>query len=116
MAEDLFLKLDSKVWKEYDFDDTDGITGTVYTDRAMTSAKNLTGFTITLNLYRRWHRVARISQTATAVVAASGTWKWLPTEGDMPISGVYNAEIELTQDGLRKSTINDVEVHVKRGP
>ena len=116
-AEDLYLKLDSDTWKEFDFDDTNGITGTVYTDRAMSSAKNLTGFTLTFKLYRRWHRVSRVEQTATIVVAASGTWKWLPVEGDIPINGFYNAELEIADaSGIKKSTKNDVEFFIKGGP
>lgn len=116
-AEDLYLKLDSDTWKEFDFDDTNGITGTVYTDRVMSSAKNLTGFTLTFKLYRRWHRVSRVEQTATIVVAASGTWKWLPIEGDIPINGFYNAELEIADaSGIKKSTKNDVEFFIKGGP
>ncbi|UVF62289.1 upper tail fiber [Nitrososphaeria virus YSH_462411] len=113
-AEDLYLKLDSDTWVEGDYDDTNGITGTIYTDRALSSAKNLTGFTLKFKLFKRWHRVSRIDQDATIVTAGSGTWKWLPVEGDIPISGVYNAEIEITDgSGIKKSTKNDVEFFIK---
>lgn len=113
-AEDLYLKLDSDTWIYGDFDDTNGITGTIYTDRALSSAKNLTGFTLTFKLFKRWHRVARIEETAIIVTAGSGTWKWLPTEGDIPISGVYNVEVEIADNsGIKKSTKNDVEFYIK---
>lgn len=116
-SQDLYLKLDTETWKEFDFDDTNGITGTIYTDRAFSSAKDLTGFTITLKLYKIWHRVARIQKECTIVVAASGTWKYLPVEGDIPVAGLYEAEIELTDNsGIKKSTINRVEFYIKRSP
>lgn len=112
-SEDLYCKLDSSTWNEFDYDDTNGITGTIYTDRALSSAKNLTGFTLNIRLFRRWRSVARLDKEATIVTAASGTWKYLPTDGAMPRAGVYLLEIQLTKSGIQKST-KPVEFYIRR--
>ena len=114
MAEDLFLNLDSNEWREFDFDDTDGITGTIYTDRLLTTAKDLTGFTLTIRLSKRWHIHDRLNKTATIISAGSGTWKYLPADGEMPRFGVYLLEIELSKSGVKKST-KPVEFYIRRG-
>lgn len=113
-AQDLYLKLDSSTWNEFDFDDTNGITGTIYTDRAFSSAKDLTGYTIYIRLFRRWRNHTHLNKEATIVTAASGTWKYLPLVSAMPRSGVYMIEIQLEKSGSRKST-RPIEFYIRRG-
>ena len=111
MAYGLYLTLDQRRWRYGDFSSANGLTGTVYTDEAKTTPKNLTGYTITLRLFKfPLGNTDFLNQTATAVVAASGTWQFLPTQGQMPAWHAYYAKIELTQSGVQESTLNNDQV------
>lgn len=113
-SENLYLKLDSNVWNEFDYDNTHGITGTIYTDRTFSSPKNLTGLTLTIRLSKRWHITDRLNKTASIVSGSNGTWEYKPSFGDLPRAGIYLLEVELSNgDNLKKST-RPVEFFIRR--
>ena len=53
MAYGLYLAADQDRWFRNNFSDEDLLTGTVYTDINQTTAKDLTGYTVTVRLSRR---------------------------------------------------------------
>ena len=116
MAYGLYLTLDQKRWFHGDFSDEDYLTGTIYTDSNRTTAKTLTGYTITIRMHRPNSTSDLFNQTATIVTAGSGTWRVAVTDGTMPTSGVYYVKAELTKSGTKESTLNRVELDVVRGP
>ena len=74
-------------------------------------AYNLTGYTITLKVWREGIPGLLLSGDCTIVVAANGTCTYLVAAGDFSRSGIYKAEIELTKSGAVESTANfDLEV------
>lgn len=104
MAYGLYLTVDQKEWREYDFSDTDLLTGTIYTDEAKTSAKNLTGYTVDILIYKDGSSAAHFDKTATIVTAANGTWSYAVAEGEMVPAGLWKIEAEISQSGQRVST------------
>ena len=116
MAYGLYLKLDQSRWFRGDFSATNAFTGTIYTDKNQTAAKNLTGFTLTIRMHRPIHFGDFFSQTATIVVAGDGTFKYNFLSGDSPPRGLYFVKLEISKAGDTESTLNRVELHVLGGP
>lgn len=106
----LWLTLDVDRWKRGDFSSETKITGTIYTDRSRETAKNLTGFTLTFFIRKFGEQFqTKLSETATIVTAASGTWEYAVTSGKLDIDpGTYRAEIELTKSGVKESTYDEL--------
>jgi hypothetical protein len=115
MAYGLYLSLDQPKWFRNDFSDTDKLTGTIYTDINQTTAKNLTGYTIKVKLFKENRSGERFNKTATAVVAANGTWGYAVTDGDMPPPGLYLMKIELSTSTEQISTLNRTEFVILNG-
>ncbi len=116
MAYGCYLKIDQKVLFTGDFSSSNKLTGTIYTDEALTSAKNLTGLTIKVRLFKRWSSEDWFDKTASIVTAASGTWSYAIAANELPSAGLYLVKIELSQSGEILSTLNDVEILIKQGP
>jgi hypothetical protein len=116
MAYGLYLAADQQRWFRNDFSDEDKLTGTIYTDINQVTAKDLTGYTIAVKLYRETHIGARFDEEASAVVAANGTWSYAVTDGDMPPAGLYLMKVELIKSGTQVSTLNRVEFEIIEGP
>lgn len=114
----VYLKLDQLVLFEDDFSDDSSlkITGTVYSDKYLSSAFNLTGYTITLKFYKEDARSDRLNEACTITVAASGTFYLNLATTEMPTAGLYLAKVTLTKSGTQVSSLNRVEVLIKRGP
>lgn len=114
----VFLSLDQTVLFNTDFSDVSGlkITGTICSDKNKTSAFNITGYTVTLRLFKDGSRSDRLNQECTATVAASGTFYLSLTENKMPTDGIYLAKVTLAKSGTSVSSLNRVEVLIKRGP
>lgn len=114
----VYLTLDQLVLYNENFSDVSGfkITGTVYSDINKTVAFNLTGYTIKLRLSKENAKSDNFNQTCTIDVAASGTFYLSVTENTLPIADFYLANIELTKSGSKVTSLNRVEVLVKRGP
>ena len=115
MAYGLFLTLDQPRWYRDDFSSTNKMTGTIYTDIQKITAKNLTGFTLIIRLYKgnRWGD--HFGKTADIVVAADGTWSYAVGQNEMPPPGIYNVKLELQKSGKQESTVNRVELFVVDG-
>lgn len=116
MAAGLYLSLDQDRWMRNDFSATNKLTGTIYTDINQTSAKNLTGYTITIRMNVPERIGDRFGKEASIVVAANGTWSYAVGESEMPPRGVYYVLAELSKTGDRESTLNRVELQVLGGP
>ena len=118
MVYGLYLTLDQRRWRYGDFSSDNGLTGTIYTNEAKTTAKNLTGYTVTLRLFRHpFGNVDYLNQTATIVSASGGTFQYLPTQGQMPYWHAYYAKVELTKSGVQESTLNNDQIlNILPGP
>lgn len=110
------LTLDQPIWFRNDFSSESKLTGTLYTDVNRTVKKNLTGFTLTLKLWKPRTVGDRFNKVASIVSAVDGTWEYAVQEGDMPIYGLYYVGLELTKAGVRETNINQVEFMLLEGP
>lgn len=115
MVYGLYLALDQKKWFRDDFSSDDKLTGTIYTNINLSTAKNLTGYTPVIRLYKgnRWGD--HFGKTADIVVAANGTFSYAVGQGEMPPPAIYNVKLELQKSGTQESTLNRVELFVVDG-
>ncbi len=105
MVYGLWNKLVTSYFRSQDYSDEDLMTGTIYTDSAKTSVKNLTGYTLRIFIYDSVTKQTTINDSATIVTAANGTWSYAFTmTHPVPIEGIYETEIELTKTGVVVST------------
>ena len=116
MSYGLYLTLDQTRWYRGDFSSDNAITFTVYTDINRQTAKNLTGYTLTLRLHRPKHFGDSFNKTAEIVTAASGTGRYFVNQGEIPPRGLYFVKLELSKSGVVESTLNRVELYVLEGP
>ena len=116
MAYGIFLKLDQSRVYTGDFSSDGFLTGTIYTDSILSTAKNLTGYTLKVRMHKPGSSGDSFNKTATIVTAASGTWKYLVVSGDLPPAGLYYVKIELSSSGVLESTLNRVELLILGGP
>lgn len=116
MAYGFYLVLDQQEWFRGDFSDTNKLTGTIYTNKQLTTKANLTGYAIQVRWSKSFRYGDRLDKTASIVVAADGTWSLAIGEGEIPPHGIYQVKCELTQSGRRESTLNRVEILVTMGP
>jgi hypothetical protein len=117
MAYGAYLTLDQTKWGRGDFSDTNKLTGTIYTDKDKTSALTLTGYTLTIRLFKNhWDNYDYFNKAATIVVAGSGTFSYAVADGEMPTNGRYLVKVELSKSGEQMSTLNDVYLTVRGGP
>lgn len=98
----LFLKTDRERWPKGDFTNVNAnaFTGTIYTKATFQTADvfDLTGFTLTIKLYNQRSEDIFTEDDATKiqiVVAANGTWRFLPAEGDWNFEFIGEVKIEL---------------------
>lgn len=115
MVAGIYLSMDQTEWYRNDFSDTDLLTGTIYTDINRTSAKNLTGFTVTIRMNWPNRLGDRFGKEATIVSAANGTWSYAVADGDMPQRGVYYIAAEISDATNKQTTLNRVEFQVLGG-
>ena len=116
MVYGLWLTLDQSQWFRGDFSATNLLTGTIYTNNNRTTAKNLTGYTLTVRMHRPKHFGDFFNKTASIAVAGDGTWSYAVQAGEIPPRGIYFVKIELTKSGDRESTLNRQELHILEGP
>ena len=114
----VYLTLDQSVIYNENFSDVSGfrLTGTLYSDIGKTVAFDTTGYTIKLRLAKEHGKSDYLNVTATATVAASGTWYYAVTENALPTAGLYLAYIELTKSGTKITSLNRNELLIERGP
>jgi len=97
-----YSKLDFSQWGKGDFSDVAGeaITGTIFTDEVLTTAFNLTGYTLELVFYDIvTNKVVKSGLVPTIVVAADGTWTFSPVAGDLDFKFVGDVLVKLTKTG-----------------
>ena len=116
MAYGLYLSLDQPRWFREDFSDEDLLTGTIWTDKNEVTAKNLTGYTLTLRLHRPIHFGDFFNLNVTILSAVNGTWTLAITNGIIPPRGIYFAKMELKKTGTVVSTLNREELFILGGP
>lgn len=116
MAYGLWLVLDQDKWFRDNFSSENKITGTIYTDKQLVTAKNLTGYTLTVRMWRDRAWGDRFNKAATIVSATDGTFSYAVAEGEIPPPGIYKVSVELTKSGVRETTLNRQELFVKIGP
>ena len=116
MAYGLWLALGQSRIYRGDFSATNKLTGTIYTDKNLTTAKNLTGYTITVRIHRKGHYGDFFNKTADIVTAGDGTWSYAIGNGELPPRGIYWVKVEISKSGDKESTLNRVELHILEGP
>ena len=116
MAYGLYLSLDQTRWYRGDYSADSKLTGTIYTDKIKTKAKNLTGYTVKIRVFKPRRFGDRFNKTATIVSASNGTWSYAVQDGEMPVFGLYEVKAEISKADARESTLNYVELLVLEGP
>ena len=103
-----YLKLDQKTWGAGDYvaDNTLALTGTIYSDEALSSAVNISSYTLKIKVYPRerpdWYQ---LSEDADIVSGSDGTWRYKPTINKLDNAGVYRVVIQLSKTDERLSAI-----------
>ena len=94
----LFSKLNQELWVQGNFTATNanGLSGTIYTEETFTNVFNLTGYTLKIRGYDQ-NRDIQFDDDIDILVAASGTWVYLPTSGELNNDFIGEIEIELTK-------------------
>jgi len=77
------------------------------------NAYNLTGYTITLKVWRQGVPGLVMSGNCDIVVAASGTCRYMVVSGAFNKAGTYQAELELTKSGVVVESTANFEVEVE---
>lgn len=80
----LYNELDQDKWAQEDYSDVDalGLTGTIYTDKTLTTAFDGTGYTLSFRFKdRNGDIIDENIEDIEWVTAASGTWRMKPTSG-----------------------------------
>lgn len=116
MVYGIYLVLGQKSWFYGDYSSSNKLTGTIYSDKELATAFNLTGYTIMIRFYKRFGFDDYFNKTGSIVSASSGTWDYAVQQNDVPSSGLYLVKVELSKSGEILSTLNDVELFVKEGP
>lgn len=111
-----YLTLDQNSLFNGNFSDSLKITGTCYSDISKTVVLDLTGYTLTLRLYKENGFSDWYDQTCSITTAASGTWNKAVTSGTLPQAGLYLVDLVLTKSGTRISNLNRIELLIQRGP
>jgi len=97
----------AQTWVQGDFaDGSQNILGTVYTDDTLSTAFNLTGYTLELEFWdnvKNW--LVKNNLTGTIVVAGSGTFKFVATEGDLNFKFEGEIRLKLTKSGTELTAI-----------
>ena len=104
-----YLKLDQKTWGAGDYvaDNTLALTGTIYSDEALSSAVNISSYTLKIKVYPRerpdWYQ---LSEDADIVSGSDGTYK-IQLDNDTTTSlddgrYVYDIEILLADSTVEK--------------
>ena len=101
MAYGLYLSLDQTRWYRGDYSADSKLTGTIYTDKNKTKAKNLTGYTVKIRVFKPRRFGDRFNKTATIVSASNGTWSYAVQDGEMPVFGLYEVKAEISKADAR---------------
>jgi|TARA_R110002051_G_C8520847_1_gene467940 hypothetical protein len=103
-----YLKLNQKTWGAGDYvnDNSLGLTGTIYSDEALSSVVNISTYTLKIKVYPKerpdWYQ---LSEDAEIVSGSGGTWRYKPTINKLDDSGVYKVVIQLSKTDERISAV-----------
>ena len=83
----LYVKLDSHGWVRGDYTDENslGISGTIYSDAALSTAFNITGYTLVFRITSQGRVIFSSSDDGrvAAITPSSGTFRYKPELGDL---------------------------------
>ena len=111
-----YLALDQTLLFNGSFSSSLKLTGTCYSDIGKTVAFDLSGYTLTLRLYKENGYIDYFGQTCSIVTAASGTWSLAVTSDTLPFAGLYLVDLVLTKSGTQISNLNRIEMLIQKGP
>jgi len=97
-----YNKLDISQWGKGDFTDVtaEGITGTIFSDETLLTAFDLTNYTLEFVFFDIvTNKVVKNGLNPTIVVAANGTYRFLPVVGDLDFKFVGDVLVKLTKTG-----------------
>lgn len=102
-----YLKLTTKYWVDGDYTTTtgNGISGTIYTNEAMSSAANWSTYT-TKKIRFLDHGIEYDSDTTGLTLNADGTFTYVPPAGKLNTPGIYDVQIMVESATERLSTIS----------
>ena len=103
----LYLDLDIHEWVLEDYTNVDAlaITGTVYSDKKLTTAFDLTGYTLSFRMVDDDELIYDDETDAEIVTAASGTWKYLPDSGRLTSIGNGQVSLRIEKSGTQITAI-----------
>jgi hypothetical protein len=115
----LYLKLDNNIFVYGNYGASVVISGTVYSDRDLTSAVDLTGFTPIIRIHEMFSLVDKFGKTATITpdqTGSKGKFSYTTLLGDMTISpGVYECNLNLSKTGTDSLDTEPVKIIIEYG-
>ena len=114
----IYVNLDQSVLYNDNYSDVSGfrLTGTIYSDIGKTVAFDTTGYTIKLRFSQGNGKADAFNQTCTATVAASGTFYLAVTTNTLPEAELYLVHVEVSKSGSLITSLNRIEILIRRGP
>ena len=103
-----YVNLDQKSWGAGDYvnDNSLALTGTIYSNEALSTVVDLSTYTLKIKVYPierpDWYQ---ISESAEVVSGSGGTWRYKPTINKLDVAGVYRVVIQLSKTDERVSAI-----------
>jgi len=103
----LYNKLTRNDWAAGDFDSgAHNLTGTIFTDDRLTTAFDLTNYTIEIILYDTARSaIFKSGLTGAIVSATAGTWKLIVADGDLSQDFSGEVIVKLTKAGTELSAV-----------
>jgi len=115
----LYVKLDSHEWGVEDFTDEDALslTGTIYSDRELSTAFDLTGYNLDFRMISQGKITLDDNGEDTEIVtAASGTFRYKPDNGKVVVEANGEVNIRLEKTGTQVSAVGvngSADLHIK---
>jgi len=104
----LYLKLDTHTWGTEDFTDESSLalTGTIYSDSALTTAFDLTGYILSFRMVSQGRIVYDDNGDDTSIlVAANGTFEHKPDNGKIVFEANGEVNVRLEKSGTQISAL-----------
>lgn len=104
----VYLKLTTKYWVDGDYTGTaaNGISGTLYSDEAMSTVKDWSAYTVK-GIRFLDHGVEYDSdETSALTINANGTFTYAPPSGKLNTVGLYDVQIYVESDTEQLSTVS----------
>jgi len=102
----IYNELDDHIWVVEDYTDVNALalTGTIYSDKVLTTAFDGTGYTLTIR-FKDYNGdiVYENDEDVEWVTAASGTWRFKPDQGSFIVMSNGEIYIQLEKTGTQKT-------------